>query len=57
MTVVRQLKIWKGDASCKGRPHVKKKLFTVVLNVGGFMNSEGQKSCRSLANNFVGKNF
>ena len=37
------LKIWKGDASCKGRPHVEIKLFT-VLNVGVFMNSEGQKS-------------
>ena len=41
------LKIWKGHASCKGRPHVENKLFTVVLNVGVFMNSEGQKSWRS----------
>ena len=41
------LKIWKGDARCKGRPHVENKLFTVVLNVGVFMNSEGQKSWRS----------
>ena len=47
MFVVRQLKIWKGDASCKGRPHVENKLFTVVLNVGVFMNSDGQKSWRS----------
>jgi hypothetical protein len=38
------LKIWKGDASCKVRPHVENKLFTLVLNVGVFMNSEGQKS-------------
>ena len=30
--VLRQLKIWKRDASCKGRPHVENKLFTVVLN-------------------------
>jgi UTP-glucose-1-phosphate uridylyltransferase len=44
MFVVRQLKIWKGDASCKGRPHVENKLFTVVLNDGVFMNSDGQKS-------------
>ena len=37
--IVRQLKIWKGDASSyKGRPHVENELFTVVLNVGVFMN-------------------
>jgi hypothetical protein len=40
------LKIWKGDASCKGRPHVEIKLFT-VLNVGVVMNSKGQKCWRS----------
>ena len=34
-------------ASCKGYPHVENILFTVVLNVGVFMNSEGQKSWRS----------
>ena len=45
--IVRQLNICKGDASCKGLPHVENKLFTVVLNVGVFMNSEGQKSWRS----------
>ena len=45
--IVRQLKIWMGDASCKGRPHVEHLLFTVVLNVGVFMNSDGQKSWRS----------
>ncbi len=42
------LKIWKGDAtSCKGRHHVEIKLFTVMLNVGVFLNSQGQKSRRS----------
>ena len=41
------LKIWKGDASCKGRPHVENILFTLLLNVGFLMNSEGQKSWRS----------
>jgi hypothetical protein len=45
--IVRQVKIWKGDASYKGRPHVEIKLFTVALNVGVFMNLEGQKSWRS----------
>ncbi len=45
--IVRQLKIWKGDASCKVCPNVENKLFTVVLNVVVFMNSEGQKSWRS----------
>ena len=45
--IVRQMKIWKGDASCKGRPHIENILFTLLLNVGFLMNSEGQKSWRS----------
>ena len=45
--IVRQMKFWKGDASCKGRPHVENILFTLLLNVGFLMNSEGQKSWRS----------